>query len=113
VIFWAKAIIREVDCSGGVSVLAAFGAGAAAPFVSTSLCRRDEKAEKDRRFCFLISASVGDEELLEWNSELNLSLAILKSRCLIDVKQLGVKALDGQHVALFVFRESEQKDPGE
>jgi hypothetical protein len=82
VIFWAKATIRDGDCcSGAVSDLATLtlGAGAGTPFVSTSFCRReDDRAEKDRRFCFLVSASAAalDEEL-EWKSELNLNLLIL------------------------------------
>src|SRR5690606_31767229 len=60
VICWARAIIRDVDCSGAVSVsvLAGF---VAVPFASTSFWRRADRAEKERRFCFLASASALDE----------------------------------------------------
>jgi hypothetical protein len=74
VICWARAIIRDVDCSGAVSVLAGF---VAVPFVSPSFWRRADRAEKERRFCFLASASALDGEL-EWKKELNLNLDMLK-----------------------------------
>jgi hypothetical protein len=77
VIFWASATIRDVDCSGAVSGSATLVVGDAAPLASLSLLRReDDRAEKDRRACFLTSASpfVGE---LEWKKELNLSLPML------------------------------------
>jgi hypothetical protein len=78
VICRARATMRDGDCSEALSAAATLGAGAGAPLASASFCRSEEdRAEKDRRFCFLTSASVLAGEL-DWKRELNLNLDIFR-----------------------------------